>query len=120
MHDNPGNSGLLVGNDEDEYDADRVDDVVCGVFPVDVVVDDVRVVALHVVDDCHGDDDDGDAARNAWLHAKEKTNKDDEKGVVGKVVVNKDVCEDVDVIEEIVFENVVVEDVEDEEVIVNT
>ena len=36
---------LLVGNDDNEDDVDGVDDVVCEVIPVDVVVDDVRVVA---------------------------------------------------------------------------
>ena len=47
------------------------------------------------------------------MHAKEKESKDDEERVVGRVVVNKDVFEDVDVNDEIVVvgDNVV-EDVE--------
>ena len=52
-------------------------------------------------DDDNGDDDDWDTARSALMHAK--------------VVMKKDVYEDVNVDQEIV-EYVVVEDVEDEQV----
>ena len=91
----------------------------CEVILVDVVVDDVRVVALQVVDDDNGNGND-DVARSALMHAKEKASKDDKKRVVGQVVVNKDVYGDVDVNEELVVEEVVAEDVEDEEGLVNT
>ena len=41
------------------------------------------------------------------MHAKEKASKDDEKRVVRKEVLNKNVCEDVDVNEELVVEEFV-------------
>ena len=55
------------------------------------------------VDNDNGSDD---RCRNALMHAKEKASKDDEERVVRRVVVNKDVYEDVDVN----YEVVVVED----------
>ena len=69
---------LLIGNDDNddnEDDVNGIDDVVCEAIPVDVVVDDVRVVDLQVAYDTDGndDDDDDDDARSALMNAKEKT-----------------------------------------------
>ena len=50
------------------------------------------------------------------MHAKEEASADDEERVVGRVVVNKDVYEDVDVNGEVVVKDDVVEQVEDEQV----
>ena len=46
------------------------------------------------------------------MHAKEKASKDDEKELVRRVVVNKNVYEDVDVNGKVIVEDGVVEDVE--------
>ena len=80
---------LLIGNDDNEDDVDGVDDVVCEVIPVDVVIDGVKVVAFQAVADDNGDDDDAEGC--ALTHAKEKASAKDERKVVKEVVVNKDV-----------------------------
>ena len=108
---------LLVGNDDTEEDVDVVDDVLCEVILVDVVVDGVRVVAFQAVDDDNGNDDDAKVC--ALMHAKEKASAKDETRAVRKVVMNKDVCGDVSVSEGGVAENNIVEDSEDEVVLVD-
>ena len=78
----------LVGNDDvDDVNIDSFVDVVCEVLPVDVVLDDVRVVASQA--------DDYDDGNDALMHAKERASKGDEKRLVRQAVVNKDVYEDV-------------------------
>ena len=49
---------LLVGNDDSEDGVDVVNDVVCEVVSVGIVVDDVKAVVAQDVDDDNGDDDD--------------------------------------------------------------
>ena len=88
---------LLICNDDNEDDVDGVDNVVCEVIAVDVVVDSMRVVAFQAVDDDNGDDDDDDdAARSALMHAKEKASANDETKVARKVAMSKDVYGDVE------------------------
>ena len=137
---------LIVNDDVDDVDVDHLGDVVCWLLPVhvvdallvvEVVVNDVKVVAFRVVDDDDCDaavvsnvvddvktlilqdidynNNDDACSKSALMHAKEKASKDDAKELVRGVVVNKNVYEDVDVNDEVVVEDDVVKSVEDEQ-----
>ena len=102
----------MVGNDDNVSDIDDVDDKVCEVIPVDVVVACVKVVAFQAAGNDNGDGADVEGCD--LMHAMEKASASDETEVVQKVVANKDVYGDFDVNEEVVAEDDVVEDIEDE------
>ena len=96
--------------DDNVNDEDCDDILDCDAAAVDNVVGDVRGLILqNVVDDDDGNDD---CCRDALMHAREEASKDDKETIVGRVVMNKGVYEDVDVDGENVVEDDVVEDVD--------